>query len=329
MSSDRLYVGPFGRLLPLPDSSTPPAMERPQPREAHVLQHKFQLPPPKIPSPLQFGTDPMPSRHAPGRFDHRPRMHVASDAERPTFKETLPSVSQLLTPASHSSVPASPFSPQNRNHSPSIERSLQSSPVREQYDRSSSHLVPQGHQFTVVSLPYNATPSNFRPIGPQPSQQAATFPANMNARPWPVPEQRSFRLEDSSGIAFDQQTVPYHQGQLPYQSVVSNGVARSPSFHNRLEQPDSAGQRIPRVVAEEHIQGEGLCYIYEDGSHCRKMIDGEVVNASWGVTKAGKPRKRLAQACMTCREKKIKCDPNTPKCVQCQKFGRECRFESA
>ena len=85
----------------------------------------------------------------------------------------------------------------------------------------------------------------------------------------------------------------------------------------------------PQVVDERYIEGRGLCYIYEDGSYCPKSIDGVPVNASWGITKAGKPRKRLAQACVMCREKKIKCRPNLPRCDQCEKAGRECRFESA
>jgi hypothetical protein len=68
-----------------------------------------------------------------------------------------------------------------------------------------------------------------------------------------------------------------------------------------------------------------MCYIYEDGSFCRVVIDGEPVNPSWGITKAGKPRKRLAQACLTCREKKIKCEPAIPKCHQCAKSQRVCR----
>ncbi|KAF3054090.1 hypothetical protein E8E11_011495 [Didymella keratinophila] len=57
----------------------------------------------------------------------------------------------------------------------------------------------------------------------------------------------------------------------------------------------------------------------------RAIIDGEPVNPSWGITKAGKPRKRLAQACLTCREKKIKCEPGYPKCHQCAKSQRVCR----
>lgn len=88
-------------------------------------------------------------------------------------------------------------------------------------------------------------------------------------------------------------------------------------------------QFLPRFVRQADVPGEGLCYFYDDGTHCKTVIDGEVVNAHWGVTKAGKPRKRLAIACITCREKKIKCDPDYPRCVQCEKFGRVCKFKNA
>ncbi|KAI0005173.1 hypothetical protein F4779DRAFT_630208 [Xylariaceae sp. FL0662B] len=86
---------------------------------------------------------------------------------------------------------------------------------------------------------------------------------------------------------------------------------------------------LPRFVRQAEVPGEGLCYFYDDGTHCKTIIDGEPVNAHWGVTKAGKPRKRLAIACLTCREKKIKCDPDYPRCVQCEKFGRICKFKNA
>ncbi|KAJ2901656.1 hypothetical protein MKZ38_001569 [Zalerion maritima] len=86
---------------------------------------------------------------------------------------------------------------------------------------------------------------------------------------------------------------------------------------------------LPRFVRAAEVAGEGMCYFYDDGSHCKTVIDGEHVNAHWGVTKAGKPRKRLAIACVTCREKKIKCDPDYPRCVQCEKFGRTCKFKNA
>lgn len=89
---------------------------------------------------------------------------------------------------------------------------------------------------------------------------------------------------------------------------------------------DSSHTKI--VVRETNVEGKGICYVYDDGTVCPKAINGDVVNPKWGTTKAGKPRKRLGQACNTCREKKIRCDPQIPKCAQCQKFGRECKFET-
>ncbi|CAO2647255.1 Nn.00g081770.m01.CDS01 [Neocucurbitaria sp. VM-36] len=93
----------------------------------------------------------------------------------------------------------------------------------------------------------------------------------------------------------------------------------------RLDGTSRAPIRSSRCIGQREMPGEGLCYIYEDGTYCRAIIDGEPVNPSWGITKAGKPRKRLAQACLTCREKKIKCEPGYPKCHQCVKSQRVCR----
>ncbi|KAF2125361.1 hypothetical protein P153DRAFT_378826 [Dothidotthia symphoricarpi CBS 119687] len=83
--------------------------------------------------------------------------------------------------------------------------------------------------------------------------------------------------------------------------------------------------KASRCIGQREVPGEGICYFYEDGTYCRVVIDGEPVNPSWGITKAGKPRKRLAQACLTCREKKIKCEPGYPKCHQCSKSQRICK----
>lgn len=93
----------------------------------------------------------------------------------------------------------------------------------------------------------------------------------------------------------------------------------------RMDGSSRTPVRSSRCIGQQDVPGEGLCYIYEDGTYCRAIIDGEAVNPSWGITKAGKPRKRLAQACLTCREKKIKCEPGYPKCHQCAKSQRVCR----
>jgi Fungal Zn(2)-Cys(6) binuclear cluster domain len=112
----------------------------------------------------------------------------------------------------------------------------------------------------------------------------------------------------------------------PTSTVISEGVPAKDGLGPKIW---TGTHFLPRFVRAAEVPGEGMCYFYDDGSHCKTVIDGEAVNAHWGVTKAGKPRKRLAIACVTCREKKIKCDPDYPRCVQCEKFGRICRFKNA
>lgn len=119
------------------------------------------------------------------------------------------------------------------------------------------------------------------------------------------------------------QYYPEHSGDYNNSSAPTLGHQRSSLAAENNVSP------MARVVGDADVPGQGPSWIYEDGTTCKKVIDGEEVNAQWGVTKAGKPRKRLAIACTTCREKKIKCDPAEPKCVQCEKFGRECRFTTA
>ncbi|PSN74438.1 hypothetical protein BS50DRAFT_481092 [Corynespora cassiicola Philippines] len=113
-----------------------------------------------------------------------------------------------------------------------------------------------------------------------------------------------------------------HTAQQPLDDPMD--ISKPPG-RKRPEGSSRAPIRSSRCLGQREIQGEGLCYVYEDGTYCRAIIDGEPVNPSWGITKAGKPRKRLAQACLTCREKKIKCEPGYPKCHQCAKSQRACR----
>jgi hypothetical protein len=112
----------------------------------------------------------------------------------------------------------------------------------------------------------------------------------------------------------------------PASTIVSEPVTTGDGLGPKIW---TGTQFLPRFVRQAEVPGEGLCYFYDDGTHCKTHIDGEAVNAHWGVTKAGKPRKRLAIACITCREKKIKCDPDFPRCIQCEKFGRVCKFKNA
>lgn len=125
----------------------------------------------------------------------------------------------------------------------------------------------------------------------------------------------------STGRGYNQQ-IPVSQAGS--QSIFSNPELIDTSRPGPAIQVDD--RFLPRFLREEYLPDEGLCYFYDDGRHCKAVINSERVNPYWGVTKAGKPRKRLILACRSCRDKKIKCQPDYPKCEQCNKFGRECRF---
>lgn len=63
----------------------------------------------------------------------------------------------------------------------------------------------------------------------------------------------------------------------------------------------------------------------------RNLDDGslKLTEEVQSVTKAGAPRKRSGIACTACKEKEIVCDPAEPKCVQCAKHGRDCRWTTS
>ncbi|KAK1065525.1 hypothetical protein LTR12_014128 [Friedmanniomyces endolithicus] len=89
--------------------------------------------------------------------------------------------------------------------------------------------------------------------------------------------------------------------------------------------PDAGNEPQRKYIGVKEVAGEGAYHLYEDGHRIPTQVDGEKVNPAWGLTKANKPRKRLALACLDCREKKIKCEPGGVSCLQCEKAKRPCR----
>ncbi|KAK5406793.1 hypothetical protein LTR06_008287 [Exophiala xenobiotica] len=149
----------------------------------------------------------------------------------------------------------------------------------------------------------------------QPDLYAVPPAGNPAPFPGPAVQLHGLRLEQNQTPYWPHPTLPLPESRATFPSVPPS-LTTPASTYNR------------KVVGEEAISGNVQSYMYDDGGACQKTVDGDNVNPKWGTTKAGKPRKRLGQACNTCREKKIKCDPSTPKCAQCQKFGRECKFDS-
>ena len=342
----RTYIGPFGRYLPILDDDQEFDPEQGEINlENQAKMTTYQLPPPIMPTRLQFGTDLSPGFTEPTKHNTMTHsrtsydLHKSNYEEHPRrmYREQLPSVSQLLTPGSQSSVPSSPFSPQ---HSPEYAETRHSYPSSHRNsipDRSlhtavaySSHesytqlplqvqqgdiMDPRNHNFHVGAQ----TPHYHSSYGTRQEINAAQY------QPYTASPRQQYTHHPPLPMASNA-PVQFRGAQVSSYDLSSAPLA---GFDQSRHDAVPSIKPLPRVVGEQEIPGEGLCWLYEDGSICKKVIDGEEVKAEWGVTKAGKPRKRLAIACTTCREKKIKCDPGVPKCVQCDKFGRECRFTTA
>lgn len=90
------------------------------------------------------------------------------------------------------------------------------------------------------------------------------------------------------------------------------------------------GLRPPAPVEQVCIAGKGWVYRYSDGTSVPCEVDGQPVNPHHGITKQGHPRKRGSHACLTCRNKKVKCeadsaDPDGP-CRACARSRQSCQW---
>ncbi|GAB1314197.1 Glucose transport transcription regulator RGT1 [Madurella fahalii] len=323
--------------------------------------------PPAPPSPPMSNYDPtvkasdMSSGKGPEEIPARG--DGSSDQSAP--RQQLPSLSSLFGPASHPLHP--PFSDRpgtySASHSP-LDRPFTGSssyfppPTTSSTSQPRSVLDPRFQDRSQIPPLSRVFPG---PLSPQPRsepqkpesrpdyspgsqwtlRQEASREYSLGSRPQPQlykPASVDRYPAHLSRSGQDEGRRPEFPDPLAPQTPVHNPPATPTSSVGSESAPskDGLGPKIwtgthflPRFVRAAEVPGEGMCYFYDDGSHCKTVIDGEAVNAHWGVTKAGKPRKRLAIACITCREKKIKCEPDYPRCVQCEKFGRVCKFKNA
>lgn len=116
----RTHIGSSGSYLPVLDD-----FEAFDP-DYESMDSDFNMTTYQLPRPCLFGADPPSGFTEPTRYDpighFRRTQETQSSAYDEQYKrayhEPLPSVSQLLTPGSQSSIPHSPYSPQ---HSPDLD----------------------------------------------------------------------------------------------------------------------------------------------------------------------------------------------------------------
>ncbi|KAF2742180.1 hypothetical protein M011DRAFT_292853 [Sporormia fimetaria CBS 119925] len=264
----------------------------------------------------------------PPRQYHRPREPDGG----PSNAQQLPSLRTLLQLDTKSSVSTPLSSGAPPPYGASVPYDSSSPVLKRRHD-----FEGHGHGHIESNAIASRTPQSQHHAQPPSASVAPSLAYPASA---PLPGQRPMdSFQGSFGTPLHRDTFGAYHRPSTVATGHSSDLSRSAggkSMHDdamdiarplrrRTESSSRAPVRAPRCLGQREIPGEGLCYVYEDGSYCRAVIDGEPVNPSWGITKAGKPRKRLAQACLTCREKKIKCEPGYPKCHQCAKSQRVCR----
>ena len=362
----RTYIGPFGRILPILDGKEPEQQQLPI-DETRTNMATYQLPPPErlqfgsdtspgFTEPTRYNTisqsrrppettnpvygeqsrpsphdqlPPVRKKFSPQSSSNRPSQYPPQHDANPSQRtSTLPSALRSI-PDQSAPVPQYPYQsgfPQPPLP-PQIQTSIRSNVLREDIGNSPSGRQPPPLPYSSHQAPSATSyPTSYPIYSEPPSQILYPMAQQTHQTPPSLPPQsiRSPPLNAPQPQQMNPMNVPVHyyqENRSDYESMT--GHEQSPQAAENSIKP------MARVVGEADVPGQGPSWVYEDGTTCKKIIDGEEVNAQWGVTKAGKPRKRLAIACTTCREKKIKCDPAEPKCVQCEKFGRECRFTTA
>ena len=288
--------------------------------------------PPSIPSHGGPPTSYQPYSTPPGPFSRTEGEHQRSreHSESQNNTQRLPSLRTLLEPElldKPSDYPLRQIAPQH-SHNASPQYGSASPTLKRRHDFDSHGQGQFERNAPALQMSYAHRPP---PPHVQAEQQSTTPSTPGSALSAGSLEHQSHgssqSLHDNTPSNAFRQSSTASELMTALPSLPVHDEAEDPSrpVRRRIDALSRAPVRASRCIAQREMPGEGLCYIYEDGTYCRAVIDGEPVNPSWGITKAGKPRKRLAQACLTCREKKIKCEPGYPKCHQCAKSQRVCR----
>ena len=300
----RTYIGPFGRILPVVEG---PVLEHHDSKQSTKAPASGMVARtmPTLPSMgLAFGSDQSPGFTDPNRYS---RSQKSKSSSRLLNGSILPPVSDILSPVSpcignvcrSSRFPTGYPSPRPDDYNaPPYHRAGANASYGQ--PQRGSYMQPQYENPVRESPPQVVRSMQYPPVYPNNSDRPGSSWQHSPPTPVSTPSQRQMTQRRE------------HRPTAPPASQQIRETTTVPP--------------VPKLVGEKVIPGEGPCWVYEDGSHVKKVIDGEPVNAQWGITKAGRARKRLAVACMSCREKKIKCDPGDFKCVQCDKSGRECHF---
>jgi hypothetical protein len=242
----------------------------------------------------------------PASIGGAPRPYLPAGMNDPNQpRQQLPGLQELLSPPLRTgSSSYSPNWPPVNNSQPSWSDSLGSSASgqRRPSQVPATPFNPTPPPFHRLSLDVSATdrysqPTPIIPLGARPSLPALPPPPHLRKlsdyQSSHVPEQLT---HPTQGV--DTVEPSHSQATSPYRQENEGDIARRLNATQGMRGAPPASNYSLQCVGQRHIPGEGMCYVFKDGSTCPTIIDGEPVNPLWGTTKAGKARKRLAQACL-------------------------------
>lgn len=254
-----------------------------------------------------------------------PYRPVGNTSEYRPSGPSLPGLRDILTPGptsaetpSYNSAWRTPTSVPTQNRSQYASSSYVHPPmVFEPHPQPQQDHRPRSWEVPVqVSAAETAQTAQSMPVSPYTRYppEYGRSPENRYERSGPIaagPSLGSSHPSPYTGVApegspFRAHSTGYERNQIPTSSTAST-------------------ENQKKYLGIRDVPGEGTFHFYEGGYRIPTHVDGEHVNPAWGLTKANKPRKRLALACLDCREKKIKCEPGATSCLQCEKAKRPCR----
>lgn len=111
--------------------------------------------------------------------------------------------------------------------------------------------------------------------------------------------------------------IPYIRGQTSYKTLLSCFPRPVHSHQHSSTLSSASTSEYERVAKRPNTMQPG-------GSEPSRSASKRLRGAVQG--RPAYPRKRAAQACLTCRRKRIKCDNERPSCTSCTDLGVECVY---
>jgi hypothetical protein len=153
---------------------------------------------------------------------------------------------------------------------------------------------------SLLSLP-PLPPLSLPPLPSVPPVPSPPFPANVTAVCKLLDSRDSSALPQPKLFEPVNSCAPLPQlqsGSIINDNLIARGPDQHPSSSLEMEVTRVESTHYPQSADQSCVPRGSTSYDFSVGNECPITVDEEPLNLSWGVTKAGKARMRLPQACL-------------------------------